>query len=544
MQVNLPISALVVFGVAIVFSLIVVPAVRWFSRTIGIVDKPDPERKLHGKEIALCGGLAVFAACLSAVLGIFIANSHSTLIAIDQLLPLSELPMRWLVLLGAAAAIMMLGLFDDAFTLRGRQKLLAQFVILSCVVGSGTIIESIRLFGFEIDFGMFAYPITMLWLLGAVNALNLIDGADGMATTAGMIISGGLAVLSIHSGAALEAIVAAALSGSLVGFLAYNRPPATIFLGDAGSMLIGLIVGVLAIWSSVQGSTVLAAAPVAILAIPLFDSAIAMLRRSLTGRSIYATDRAHLHHLLSIRFGARGMLFVVAFLCLATTLAAVFSVIFAQQWIAFLGVGLVLGSLVITRSFGHAEISLLLRRIANFAEGLITPSAKCEQRTQVRNVQLQGKREWNVVWEGLVEFAEKYDLSQLKMDLNISWMHEGFHGAWHSVRLPEKADQMHLRIPLVAFDTKLNRDRNIGRLEVIARGDHPKVYDSLERLSQRLVDLRPQLTELLLAADSDAHSKGTLTLGNASNLSDRSEDSVKATKTQTPGDPIEVSESP
>jgi UDP-GlcNAc:undecaprenyl-phosphate/decaprenyl-phosphate GlcNAc-1-phosphate transferase len=494
MPLSLPLLTAITLLLAISISLGLVPIVRSLSRRFGIVDRPDPERKLHGREIALCGGLAVFASSLIAI--IVCIGFFKT----DGLPGLSQLPSRWLVLCVSAAAMLLVGLFDDAFTLRGRQKLLAQIVILSCLIGSGTVIESISLFGYELKLGMFAYPITMLWLLGAVNALNLIDGADGMATTAGLIICGGLAVLSIYTGGVVEGVVCASLAGALIGFLAYNRPPASIFLGDAGSMLIGLVVGVLATWSSVKGSTVLAAAPVAVLAVPLFDSLIAILRRSLTGRSIYATDRAHLHHLLSARFGPRGMLVVVAVLCLTTTLAAVLSVAMGQAWVAVLGVLLVLGSLVLTRSFGHAELSLLIRRVANFAEGLILPSKKCEERTQVRHVQMQGNRQWIQVWEGLVEFAQKYELSQLKLDLNVSWMHEGYHGAWHRVRLPDKVDQMSLRIPLVAFDPKLDRDRNIGRLEVIARGDHPKVYDTLERLSQRLVDLRPQLTELLISA--------------------------------------------
>ncbi len=496
MQLSLLFIISAAFVIATASALWIVPLVRSLSRRIGIVDRPDKERKLHGNETALCGGLAVF---LAALLGF----GSVTILAAGQAIPYwNELPKQWLVLLGAAFAMMMVGLVDDAITLRGRQKLLAQIVILSCVIGSGTLIDSISIFGYTINLGMFAYPITLVWLLGAVNALNLIDGADGMATTAGMIICCGLAALGWHAGAGPVAVVAISMAGALLGFLAYNRPPASIFLGDAGSMLIGLVVGVLATWSSVKESTVLAAAPVAVLAIPLFDSLIAILRRSLTGRSIYATDRAHLHHLLGARFGARGMLVVVALLCGTTTLSAVLSVVLDRHWIALLGVGIVLGTLVMTRSFGHAELSLLIRRLANFGEGLITPGPKCDAKTQSRHVQMQGSRQWQLVWDGLVEFAEKYDMSQIKLDLNISWMHEGYHAAWHSVRLPEKPEQMSLRIPLVAFDTKLQMDRIVGRLEVISRGDHPQICETLERLAQRIADLKPQLTELMLVEEN------------------------------------------
>lgn len=487
----------VAFSLAVIGALCFVPVIRYASRRLGIVDRPDPERKLHGRETALCGGLAVFLASVAA----FLATVQWG--GIEGISGLAGLPSRWSVLLGAAAAMTLVGFVDDTLTLRGRQKLLAQIIILSCVIGSGTLIQSVRVFGVSLELGIFAYPVTMLWLLGAVNALNLIDGADGMATTAGMIICGGLALLGLHAGAGAEAIASLSMAGALLGFLAFNRPPASIFLGDAGSMLIGLIVGVLATWSSSKESTVLAAAPVAVLAIPLFDSAIAILRRWLTGRSIYATDRAHLHHLLVLRFGPRGMLVVVASLCLATTTAAVLSVVLAQQWIAVVGAAAVLGVLIGTRSFGHAELSLLGRRTANFCESLLTPAARCEQRMQSRSVQLQGNRQWRQVWETLVEFAQKHELSQVKLDLNISWMHEGYHGVWSSVRIPDKVEQMRLRIPLIAFDPKLNQDRIVGRLDVIARGSDPAVYDTLERLAEVLANLRPMLTELLIAATVD-----------------------------------------
>ena len=162
--------------------------------------------------------------------------------------------------------------------------------------------------------------------------------------------------------AALTAIVAFGLSGALAGFLVFNKPPASIYLGDAGSMTIGLCVGVLAVWSSVKESTVLASAPVAILAIPLFDSSAAILRRWLTGRSIYASDRAHLHHLLQERFGPVKMLIVVAGLCVTTTALSVLSVLLRQPWLAGVGVVIVLGLLVLTRSFGHAECQLLVMK--------------------------------------------------------------------------------------------------------------------------------------------------------------------------------------
>lgn len=149
------------FVIATASALWIVPLVRSLSRRSGIVDRPDKERKLHGNETALCGGLAVFLATL-------LGFGSVTILAAGQTIPYwTDLPMQWLVLLGAAFAMMMVGLVDDAITLRGRQKLLAQIVILSCVIGSGTIIDSISIFGYTFNLGMFAYPLTLVWLLGS-----------------------------------------------------------------------------------------------------------------------------------------------------------------------------------------------------------------------------------------------------------------------------------------------------------------------------------------------------------------------------------------
>ncbi len=356
---NASMTSLIAIPIAISFltALFLVPCVRVVAHQVGMVDNPDAERKLHHKSVALGGGIAVFAAIFVTFVATVIYDRY-----FGSFL-LGYLTTEWYGLFFAAGAMLLVGLIDDLWSMRGRQKLLLQILIISAVIGTGTLIEKIGLFGTDIYLGAFGYPITMLWLLVAVNALNLIDGADGMATTAGCIISLGLGILSLNNGPSLSAVVAFALAGGLLAFLIFNRPPASIFLGDAGSMMIGLFVGVLAMWSNVKESTVLASAPVAILAIPLFDSSAAVVRRWLTGRSIYATDRGHLHHLLQEKFGSTGMLLVVAGLCTFTTLLSVLSTRYDLPLLAGLGVFGVVTALVCTRSFGHAECRLVVRKI-------------------------------------------------------------------------------------------------------------------------------------------------------------------------------------
>ena len=481
------------FAIALLASLALVPVVRRIAIAGGLVDRPDKERKLHHEPIALAGGVAVFAAVVIAFSATISLDRTVSLYWLGGAVQLGYLAQRWYVLFGCAAAILGVGLIDDIWTLRGRQKLMLQCLIILVMVGSGTVVREISLFGWEFPLGIFAIPVSVLWLLVAVNALNLLDGADGMATTAGMIISAGLGILSLHAGSPLSGVVALALSASLLGFLAYNRPPASIFLGDAGSMTIGLLVGVLAVWSTVKESTVLASAPIAILAIPLFDSTAAIARRWLTGRSIYATDRGHMHHLLQARFGSVGMLVAVAVLCTTTTGLAVASVVFDQAWISGAGVVLAIGTLIATRSFGHSEFRLVLSQSLHFLQSFTTQAHRCDSTKQHRQVQMQGTGKWETVWEPIVDFARFHELARVKIDVNLSWLHDGYHATWQSIRLPDKAYQLSIRLPLFAHRRADDAQVLIGRLEIIAPGDDRDVYERLSHFAAKLTDLAPQI---------------------------------------------------
>jgi UDP-GlcNAc:undecaprenyl-phosphate/decaprenyl-phosphate GlcNAc-1-phosphate transferase len=480
---------------AIAFSLVTVPLVRTVFRRFGIIDKPDAVRKLQLNAVSLGGGLAVFAALCLAFTVVLLGDRYlgsGLLGALDQ---------RWHVLFYSATALMLVGLADDAYTLRGRQKLILQIFIVLAVVGGGTVVERIAFLGTEIDLGIFAFPLTVVWLLAAINALNLIDGADGMAATAGAIISGGLALVCLQAGTPLGAAVAACLCGSLIGFFVFNRPPATIYLGDAGSMVIGLFVGVISIWGSVKGSTLFSVAPLLILSLPLFDSSIAILRRILTGRSIYATDRAHLHHRLLTRFSHSMMLVIVAALTLISSASAYLSVLLNQQWIAVVGLGIVVGLLVLTRSFGHAELWMLVRRGVSFGESLLVRGPQCDQQVLQKTVQLQGSRRWDSIWRSIVEFAEDRQLSMVKLDVSIAWMQEGYHGSWQRARLPEKSEQFSLKLPIIVGD------RLAGRLEIIGNAKVSPMVETLDQLNDRFVELQNQIHDLLVTVHSDAISQ-------------------------------------
>ncbi|MEZ6134929.1 MAG: MraY family glycosyltransferase [Pirellulaceae bacterium] len=360
------------------------------------------------------------------------------------------------------------------------------------LIATGFQIRNISLLGYSLDLGMFSIPITMLWLLATTNALNLIDGADGLCSTLGAIICGALGILAANNGHFAEAAIAFALCGALLGFLIFNFPPASIFLGDSGSLLIGMVTGALAIRCSLKGpATVALLAPMAILFLPLLDSTMAIVRRKLTGRSIYTTDRAHLHHTLRNRgLGDRGLLLVVTLLALITASGALIGQHLGREWLAPVSVIVVFSMLVLTKGFGYAELVLIGRRASHFARSFIEP-ARRDDIVRERSVRLQGTREWETVWQTLVEFAEREELCKVHMDLNVPWLEEGFHGSWQRSRQPDRLERWSTSLPIHASG------RIAGRLDVIGPATTGATLGAITKLVELLEDLTPQVEHLL-----------------------------------------------
>ncbi len=258
-----------------VAALLLTPIVRSTAIRCGIVDRPDPRRKLHVRIVARAGGVAVLLAMLTGCALALVAYARP--LGMAHIFPFAGITLAMLGICG-------LGLADDIWTLRGRQKLLGQILLALGLTSTGFVVNSIRIFGFDIQLGLAAIPLTVVWLLATTNALNLIDGSDGLCSTVGAIVTGALGIMAHLGGNEAEACVAFAMSGALVGFLVFNFPPASIFLGDSGSLLVGMISGALALRCAMKGPTTVALiAPMAILIVPLFDSAMAIVRRKLTG---------------------------------------------------------------------------------------------------------------------------------------------------------------------------------------------------------------------------------------------------------------------
>lgn len=478
-----------VLSFAFLAGLALTPFLRWLSAQLGLVDHPDPNRKLHRKSTPIGGGLAVFGASVVGICGAFIFQDWLQL-------SIRAGRREALGLFGAASLLSLVGVLDDRFCLRGRQKLLGQIAAIAVLLSSSYqsfCIEEVNLFGQTISLGIAALPLTFIWYLAAINALNLLDGADGMASTIGLILSVTVAALAMQSGNTTVAVIAVALAGAQLAFLIYNLPPATIFLGDNGSMVIGLVLGALTVKASLKGQTLMfASAPFAVMAIPFLDSGMAILRRKLTGRSIYATDRGHLHHtLLKSGLSHRRMLALVALLCLITSSSALLAHRFQSDLITIVAVALVIGALVWSRLFGHGEFQLLVNRARSFGGSLTKVIGKEPENVVDQCVHLQGSRDWQITWQAITEFAQLHNLGEVQFDLNIAWLHEGFHASWRRRDVSKDAQLWRTTLPIVADG------RAVGRLEISAPFCRESTYQVLSLVAELLEALEPSISRLI-----------------------------------------------
>jgi UDP-N-acetylmuramyl pentapeptide phosphotransferase/UDP-N-acetylglucosamine-1-phosphate transferase len=351
-------------------SLLLTAVVRSLARRGGIVDRPDGKRKLHRGHVPLLGGVAVYGA---TVLGLLVAR-----LGADGTTDFSELSNAWII---AAGFVCLVGGIDDRFSLPSRVKLALQIVSVLPIVMLGYYVDRIVAFGCPIVLGWLGIPLTILWLVGCINALNLIDGMDGLASIIGLSTATMLGVIAVNQGQGHVAAMAIVLAGSLAGFLLYNLPPASIFLGDSGSMVIGLSVGLLGIQGSLKTSATLAiTAPAVVMTLPMFDIVAAIVRRTLNGRPFDMPDRQHIHHrLLDRGWSPWQVLCLLGAMCLTMGAAATAATIFRLDALAWIAAMSLIVLMIRLRLFGHDEFALvkgaLVRRVKSSLRAAVILSA-------------------------------------------------------------------------------------------------------------------------------------------------------------------------
>ena len=270
-------------GLAFLVTLAATPLVIRLAIALGVVDQPDP-RKVHTRLMPRLGGLAIFAGYVAATVWMMATFREIKVIMLGALV------------------IVATGLLDDRFGLRPWVKLVGQILAASVVVALGIQAQFIYFpfnsAGSIIEFGWLSIPLSIFWLVGVMNAVNLIDGLDGLAAGVTAIAATTMLILALGMGNLPVVFMAAALIGSLIAFLFFNFHPAQIFMGDTGSLFLGYMMGVLSLLGFKQVAFTSFVVPLLVLAVPLSDTTFAILRRLLSGRSIAQPDKRHLHHAL------------------------------------------------------------------------------------------------------------------------------------------------------------------------------------------------------------------------------------------------------
>ena len=316
------------FLLAFVVAFTATPFVKKLAYKIGAVDVPKDSRRMHKTPKARLGGLAIFVAFLVSVC-LF-----------------TKVPRPVLGIIFGALIIVVVGIFDDIDPLSAKFKFCIQTVAAIMPVCFGVVIERLSVPEFinsagVIELGWVGYPLTVLWIVAVTNALNLIDGLDGLAIGVATISSITLLCISLILGDALVVVLTAALSGACLGFFPYNFNPAKLFMGDTGALFLGYTLSTISVLGLFKGYAIISVAvPILILALPIFDTSFAILRRLKNHQPIMAPDRGHLHHkLIDSGLSQKQAVAVIYTMCIILCLFAIF--LLATGAVQILAIGLI-----------------------------------------------------------------------------------------------------------------------------------------------------------------------------------------------------------
>jgi UDP-GlcNAc:undecaprenyl-phosphate GlcNAc-1-phosphate transferase len=313
------------------------PWVRRLAFRWGALDVPN-ERKVHTQPMPRLGGLATYAGFWFPCIGIYFLNNLVT----ETFKNYERISLTlWL----GATAMMALGVWDDIKGVRAIKKLSIQILIAVGLYGAEFRINTLsNPFGAPWELGWLSLPVSVLWIVGITNAINLLDGIDGLATGVTACIALALALINMLSGNIMVALLTLCLAGSCLGFLPYNFSPARIFLGDSGSLFIGLVlscIGIMSLFKAATATFVLA--PLILFGLPLFDSVSVALGRLARGVPLFQADKSHVHHrLLRLGLNQRQAAYVLYGITLSLCGFAIFLSVEQSPQILLLGIVLVL----------------------------------------------------------------------------------------------------------------------------------------------------------------------------------------------------------
>lgn len=466
---------------------------KWAQRH-GVVDKADGLRKLQKAPTPVSGGVVIYA--VSALAIIFGVTHHNVTSIAEHNVPFTKIGM----ILGAALVFVAIGFSDDRGGMKGKRKLLLQILTASVIVGYAQNYHSVELFGRTINLGHLFFPLALFWIAGFINAMNLIDGADGVASTIGIMIFATVGVIGVLHGEAygLIAFMAFVMAAAVFGFFLCNRPPAKIYLGDSGSMLIGFMASILVFnVCSVGEGTIRFFPAFAIAFLPILDSFSAIVRRTLAGRSIYFADRSHLHHRIQTRVGRNWKLLgTLAVLQVPLSLGGIWGAMCDSSkapWCDLVPLGaafLVLVFLIVTNIFGRNELILMVLAVKKLFVRVFCRSRK--RAGQANSYINLLEDDWKRLWNSIQRQVADYPCFYTSLDINIPAMEVDYFASKgeQAVEKGINADPrsiMTLRIPLMVEEKEY-----CGNLLI--------QYDMVEPDSMKVVALAEKLRDESVAA--------------------------------------------
>jgi UDP-GlcNAc:undecaprenyl-phosphate/decaprenyl-phosphate GlcNAc-1-phosphate transferase len=406
-------------------SLALTPGIRDLFNRLGVVDVPDGARKFHDHPIPRAGGIAI-------VLSFGLSTSLLLLTPSQGGRIILQAPPLIGKLMPAAALIFFVGLLDDLIRLKPWHKLAGQVAAALLAYSAG-----VRVLGMGgVEFSpWWTLPITVFWLVGCCNAINLIDGVDGLAAGVSFVATASMLVAAAIQHNAPLAFATVPLAGCLLGFLRYNFSPASVFLGDCGSLFVGFLLGCYGVLWSEKSTTVLGmTAPLIALSLPLADTGLAIVRRFLRGQPIFKGDRGHIHHrLLDLHLTPRKVALTLYGVC---AIAALFSLCMAKEYfevpvLLLFGVVAWLG----VRRLGYVEFNTLARLIVQGSFRRLLSSQIALRDFEARAVAANTTEE---LWETLRSSYGEFGLSQIHMRLAGQTYFArleagGARGLWHAI---------------------------------------------------------------------------------------------------------------
>ena len=388
------------------------PLVGKLARRFGIVDNPSG-RKVHSLPIPRIGGVALF---VGFFVPIFFLVFNETMFA-DLVSHHDRLP----VFVTGAILIFILGLWDDIRPLPPGIKFLGQILVSVIVYLGGIKIHTLSLpFIDALHLGYLSLPVTVFWFVLVINAINLIDGLDGLAAGISLFVSITMLVICLTGGRIMPALAFAALGGSLIGFLRYNFNPASIFMGDSGSYFLGYTLAGLSILSSIKGQMATALLiPIIAMGIPLIDTMWAPIRRFVLGQKMFQPDSGHLHHrLMALGYSHRRAVFIIYSCTIILGFLAILMVHTKDETAAL--VLLVLGSgIIILTQLSDMKVLFRPKQIASWVGEMSDSAGISYERRSFLNHQLSivNCRNSDELWQAICRALKSLEIDMAELVL-------------------------------------------------------------------------------------------------------------------------------